>query len=99
MTFEFVETSDQDRRSGYVADLTLHFLTGPLTGWRLIGWRIYETRDGHRSVLYPSRHYTTNGERRSIALLRTDRRPRQEELNARILAAYDAWVNPPIPRV
>ena len=43
---------------------------GPLDGLKLIGFGVWERRNGGRNVTFPARQYTVNGERRSFALLR-----------------------------
>ena len=44
--------------------------SGPFEGLRLIGFGVWERRDGGRNVTFPARQYSVNGERRSFALLR-----------------------------
>jgi hypothetical protein len=44
--------------------------TRPFDNMRLIGFSIWERRSGGRSVTFPARQYSVNGERRSFALLR-----------------------------
>src|SRR5688572_26442015 len=45
--------------------------SNPLAGLRLIGFGIWERRVSNaRSVTFPARQYSVNGERRSFALLR-----------------------------
>jgi hypothetical protein len=56
--------------AGKLADAELHFDDGPLDGLKLIGFAIWERRTGGRSVTFPARQYSVNGERRSFALLR-----------------------------
>ena len=57
---------------GKLADAEVNFEagSGPLAGLRLIGFAIWERRDGGRNVTFPARVYSVNGERRSYALLR-----------------------------
>ena len=55
---------------GKLADAELHFTDGPLAGLKLVGFGIWEARTGGRTVTFPARQYTVNGERRSFALLR-----------------------------
>ena len=56
---------------GKLADAELHFSEGPLDGLKLIGFGIWESRNGgRRNVTLPARQYSVNGERRSFALLR-----------------------------
>ena len=56
--------------AGKLADAELHFHDGLMQGLKLIGFSIWERRDGDRSVTFPARQYSVNGERRSFALLR-----------------------------
>ena len=44
--------------------------SGPFQGLRLVGFAVWERRDGGRNVTFPARQYSVNGERRSFALLR-----------------------------
>jgi hypothetical protein len=57
---------------GKLADAEMIFEagSGPLSGLRLIGFGVWERRDGGRNVTFPARQYSVNGERRSFALLR-----------------------------
>ena len=56
---------------GKLADAELHFNDGPLEGLKLIGFAIWERRNGPgRNVTFPARQYSVNGERRNFALLR-----------------------------
>ena len=57
---------------GKLADAEVIFgaASGPLNGLRLIGFAVWERRDGGRNVTFPARQYSVNGERRSYALLR-----------------------------
>ena len=56
--------------AGKLADAELHFSDGVLAGLKLIGFAVWERRDGGRNVTFPARQYSVNGERRSFALLR-----------------------------
>ena len=77
---------------GKLADAEVIFEAdaGPLSGMKLIGFAVWERRDGGRNVTFPARQYSVNGERRSFALLR----PANGELSAQeairqcILDAY-----------
>jgi len=56
---------------GKLADAELHFSEGTLDGLKLIGFGIWERKNGSgRNVTFPARQYSVNGERRSFALLR-----------------------------
>ena len=56
---------------GKLADAEVIFEAdaGPLSGLKLIGFSVWERRDGGRNVTFPARQYSVNGERRSFALL------------------------------
>jgi hypothetical protein len=74
-----------------LADAELHFAgASPLAGLKLIGFSIWQARDGRgRSVLFPARQYAVKSERRCFALLRpiVDGTA-QDRVRDRILEAY-----------
>jgi hypothetical protein len=78
--------------TGKLADAEVIFdgEAGPLSGLKLIGFAIWERRDGGRNVTFPARQYSVNGERRSFALLRpaTGELSAQEPIRSAILEAY-----------
>ena len=56
---------------GKLADAELHFSEGPLEGLKLIGFAVWEKKNGGgRNVTFPARSFSVNGERRSFSLLR-----------------------------
>ena len=56
---------------GKLADAELHFTDGPMQGLKLLGFAVWERRNSQgRSVTFPARSFTVNGERRSFILLR-----------------------------
>jgi len=67
-----ISPNDHGNPPGKLADAEIHFTeaAGPLAGLKLIGFSIWERRDGQRHVTFPARQYSVNGERRSFALLR-----------------------------
>jgi hypothetical protein len=69
MTVKFVP-NDKGNPPGKLADAELHFSGGPLDGLKLVGFAIWERKQGGRNVTFPARQYSVNGERRSFALLR-----------------------------
>ena len=77
---------------GKLADAEVIFgaASGPFHGLRLIGFAVWERRDGGRNVTFPARQYSVNGERRSFALLRpTDGdASAQDAIRQSILDAY-----------
>ena len=63
--------NDKGNPAGKLADAELHFEDGPLAGLKLIGFGIWERRGSRdRSVTFPARQYSVNGEKRSFTLLR-----------------------------
>jgi hypothetical protein len=85
-----ITMNDRGNPPGKLADAELHFGGGPLAGLKLIGFSIWERRDGSgRNVTFPARQYAVNGERRSFALLRpiVDTSA-QDGVREMILAAY-----------
>ena len=79
---------------GKLADAEVIFEAeaGPLSGLKLIGFAVWERRDGGRNVTFPARQYSVNGERRSFALLRPANGDvsAQEAVRDLILDAYRA---------
>ena len=79
---------------GKLADAEVIFEAeaGPLRGLKLIGFAVWERRDGGRNVTFPARQYSVNGERRSFALLRpvTSDGNAQEAIRQCILDAYNS---------
>jgi hypothetical protein len=77
---------------GKLADAEVIFgaASGPLQGLRLIGFAVWERRDGGRNVTFPARQYSVNGERRSFALLRPTNgdASAQDAIRQSILDAY-----------
>jgi len=85
--------NQQGSPAGKLADAEVMFeaASGPLSGMKLIGFAVWERRDGGRNVTIPARQYSVNGERRSFALLRPangDARA-QEAIKQSILDAYE----------
>jgi hypothetical protein len=77
--------------AGKLADAEVIFEAdaGPLSGLKLIGFSVWERRDGGRNVTFPARQYSVNGERRSYALLRASKDDRDAQaIRDRILDAY-----------
>ena len=63
--------NDRGNPPGKLADAELHFSGDSVfAGLKLIGFSIWERRGGGRTVTFPARQYSVNGERRSFALLR-----------------------------
>jgi hypothetical protein len=70
MTVKIV-TYEKGNPPGKLADAELHFSEGPLEGLKLIGFAVWEKKNGGgRNVTFPARSFSVNGERRSFSLLR-----------------------------
>ena len=84
--------NEQASPQGKLADAEVIFEAeaGPLSGLRLIGFAVWERRDGGRNVTFPARQYSVNGERRSFALLRpaNGEASAQDAIRQCILDAY-----------
>ena len=66
-----ISRNDKGNPPGKLADAELHFTEGVMDGLKLIGFSVWERRNGAgRNVTFPARQYSVNGERRSFALLR-----------------------------
>jgi hypothetical protein len=90
MTIKFV-SNDRGTPPGKLADAELHFSGGTLDGLKLIGFAVWERKNGGRNVTFPARQYSVNGERRSFALLRPiSDAIAQDRVRDFILAAFKA---------
>jgi hypothetical protein len=88
MTVKFIP-NDKGNPVGKLADAELHFSGGPLDGLKLIGFTVWERKQGGRNVTFPAKQYTVNGERRSFSLLRPIANATgQDKLRELILEAY-----------
>src|SRR5262245_49391329 len=66
-----ITPNDRGTPPGKLAEAELHFEDGLLQGLKLVGFAVWERRNGNgRNVTFPSRQYSVNGERRTFALLR-----------------------------
>ena len=86
MVIKFIDTTAS--AAGKLADVELHFDAGPLDGFKLVGFAVWERRTGGRNVTFPSRQYSVNGERRSFVLLRPSDGLPQDRLRDQILEAF-----------
>jgi hypothetical protein len=85
-----ITTNDKGTPPGKLAEAEIHFDDGDFSGLKLVGFAVWERRNGNgRNVTFPARSYSVNGERRSFALLRpvTDSTA-QDRLRDLILQAY-----------
>jgi len=71
-----------------LADAELVFEEGVLSGLKLVGFAVWEGREG-RHVTFPARPFIANGERRSYSVLRpVSEAGAQEPLRQLILQAF-----------
>lgn len=82
--------NDKGSPQGKLADAEVHFTDGELQGLRLLGFAVWERRNGDgRNVTFPARTYSVNGERRSFSLLRPVSDPNsQNRVRDLVLQAY-----------
>jgi hypothetical protein len=84
--------NDKGKPPGKLADAEVIFEAdaGPLSGMKLVGFAVWERRDGGKNVTFPARQYSVAGARRSFALLRssTEDRSTQDAIRDCILDAY-----------
>lgn len=75
-----------------LADVELHFTGGELDGLKLIGFAIWQRRDGKGvNVTFPARQFTVSGDRRTFSLLRyVDNPAAPDRLRDFLLQAYQA---------
>ena len=88
-----ITPNDKGNPAGKLAEPEVHFSEGPLDGLKLIGFAIWERRDGNgRNVTFPARSYSVDGERRSFALLRPILdQTAQNKLRELILGAFQEY--------
>jgi hypothetical protein len=84
--------SDRPLHNGKLADAELHFVGGDLDGLKLIGFAIWERRDGSGvNVTFPARPFIVHGERRNFSLLRAVEDPNaQNRIRQMVLEAFEA---------
>ena len=82
--------NDKSAPNGKLADAELHFTAGEMEGLRLLGFSVWNQRNGPgRNVTFPARTYSVNGERRSFSLLRPVSDPNsQHRVRDLVLQAY-----------
>ena len=83
--------NEQGKPAGKLADAEIHFIGGELAGLKLVGFAIWERRDGNgRSVTFPARQFIVHGDRRNFALLRAIGNPNaQDRVRDLVLRAYE----------
>jgi len=71
--------------------LEIHFIAGELTGLKLVGFTIWERRDGNgRRVTFPGRPLIVHGDKRNFELLRAIGSPTVlDRVRELVLSAYE----------
>jgi hypothetical protein len=90
ITIQILKTNGHSA-PGKLADAEIHFTGGELDGLKLVGFAVWQRRDGSgQNVSFPSRQFTVQGERRSFSLLRwIAKRKAQERLESLVIQAYE----------
>jgi hypothetical protein len=84
--------NERPKPVGKLADAEIHFIDGELAGLKLVGFAVWERREGPgRNVTFPARQFIVHGDRRNFALLRAiDDPSAQNRVRDLVLRAYDA---------
>jgi len=94
MVVKIMANDKEGAPAGKLADAEVHFSEGAFEGLKLIGFAVWERKNGSgRNVTFPSRQYSVNGERRNFALLRPviNDSKSQERLRELVLQAYSEF--------
>lgn len=85
-----IHRNERNKPQDKLADAELQFVGGELDGLKLLGFAIWQQRNGTgRNVTFPARPFTVNGERRNFALVRAvDDRSAEDRLRQIVLQAY-----------
>ena len=83
--------NEQHKPAGKLADAEIHFIGGELAGLKLVGFAVWERRDGPGlSVTFPARQFVVHGDRRNFSLLRAIGNPNaQDRVRDLVLKAYE----------
>jgi hypothetical protein len=93
--------NDRSMPAGKLADAEIHFIDGELAGLKLVGFSIWERRDGKGlSVTFPARQFFFHGDKRNFALLRAIGNPNaQDRARDLVLRAYEQQAHNPVSAV
>ena len=83
--------NEHGRPAGKLADAEIHFIAGELAGLKLVGFTVWERRDGHgRRVTFPGRPLIVHGDKRNFELLRAIGNPSVlDRVRDLVLSAYE----------
>jgi hypothetical protein len=102
MTIEVkILRNEQGTPAGKRADAEIHFNTGELAGLTLVGFTIWERRDGNdRRVTFPGRPLIVHGDKRNFELLRAIGNPNVlDHVRELVLTAYEQPTHNPVRAV
>jgi hypothetical protein len=93
--------NDRSTPAGKLADAEIHFIDGELAGLKLVGFSVWERRDGNGlSVTFPARQFFFHGDKRNFALLRAVGNPNaQDRARDLVLRAYEQQAHNPVSAV
>ena len=83
--------NERGKPADKLADAEIHFIDGELAGLKLVGFAVWERRDGPgRNVTFPARPFIARGEKRNFPLLRAIGNPNaQDRVRELVLKAYE----------
>ncbi len=94
-SFSIEITLSDGTQKGKLADAALQILTGELAGIEVVGFTVWEGRNGP-NVTFPARKFAgRDGKERSFSYVRSSRRGQatgMSQLRTRILATYETAV-------
>jgi hypothetical protein len=93
--------NDRPTPVGKLADAEIHFTSGELAGLKLVGFAVWERRDGTgRHVTFPARQFIVHGDKRNFSLLRSINDPNaQDHVRGLVLRAYEQQAHNPVSAV
>jgi hypothetical protein len=89
--------NDRATPAGKLADAEIHFVSGELAGLKLVGFSIWERRNGTGlSVTFPARQFYFHGDKRNFELLRASGSPNAlSHARDLVLRAYEQQAQTP----
>jgi len=83
--------NEHGKPAGKLADAEIHFTAGELEGTKLVGFTVWEARDGkRRRVTFPGRPLVVHGDKRNFELLRAIGNPSVlDRVRDLVLSAYE----------
>ncbi len=93
--------NDRSTPVGKLADAEIHFIDGELAGLKLVGFAVWERRDGPGwNVTFPARQFIAHGEKCNFPLLRAVGNPNaQNHVRDLVLRAYEQQAHNPVSAV